>query len=226
MSAPPQTIARTLLIAAAVVAAGCGGGKNYLNENDDLRRKVMDLTEANAELEAKATGLEKQLQVEQKRQGIDLPEGLTRPACVGIELDAYTGPYDKDRDGKAEGIRVYLETHDAQGRHAPVVARISATVIAAEPGKDAVTVATQTFDMKQVNAAYRFGFTGVHYTLFVPVDASKINPDTTSLTLRVGLHDALTGQEPTDIRFGHLHLSSLPGRICDPVKPVSCHRRS
>ena len=122
-----------------------------------------------------------------------LPEGLHPPTCVRIELDSYTGPLDTDRDGRPDAVRLYMVSLDAQGRFVPTVGTLKVTLTTARPGAEAVTLATQTYEPKVYNAAYRSGITGAHYTVTLPIPLDKVPEGTQTLTLRVGLTDALTG---------------------------------
>jgi len=194
-----QPIARTrrrlscaaVLTYAAFLLSACGG--NYLNENDTLRRRVLELETQNTQLAQRVDGLETQLKIEQRAEGLDLPEGVHPPRTVALHLDAYTGPIDKNRDGKPDHLRFYVIPRDADQRFVPTLGELSISVVATPAGGAAQTLVRKTFDIKTFHAAYRSGLTGSHYTLDVPIDPATVPEGVEQLSLKASLHDALTG---------------------------------
>ena len=89
-----------MLAGGVLLSAGCGP-KNYLNENDKLRRQNMALKREIDELKDKLERRSGQLKVLKRRY--EAPSatqpGLSEPTFSKIELGQYSGPIDTDGDG-------------------------------------------------------------------------------------------------------------------------------
>lgn len=180
-----------------VTFLGCSAGpRNFENDNDTLRRQVIDLTEANAALTERVGGLEARVQAEQTRRDAKLPEGFVEPKMSRLRIHKYSGGVDTDGDGSDDAVRLYIETLDDRGRFVQTIASADVTVSVAPPGKPAVTLATKSFTPKEFDAAYRAGLTGTHYTLVVPLD-SVAPAGTEKLNVAVKVTDHSTGQSQT-----------------------------
>ncbi|MBI1367786.1 MAG: hypothetical protein GC162_03940 [Planctomycetes bacterium] len=176
-----------LVGAAGLCATGCSSGpRNFENDNDRLRKENTALTEKVAQLSDHVAGLEKQLQAEQSRRGVKLPESLVIPACTKITIDRYSGRVD-------DALRLYLSTLDAKGRFVQTIGRVSISVVAIEAGKEATVLGSTTIEAKDFDAAYRAGLTGTHYTLMCRVPG-KLPEGVTEVTVKVTLDDLVTGQ--------------------------------
>lgn len=175
---------------------GCRAGpKNFENENDRLRAQVMDLKEQLVTETDKAEGYARLIESHQQATHQDLPKGVIVPACSAIALDGYTDGVDSDGDGQTDLVRLYLLPQDPDGRFIQVVASVAASVVAITPGQEATTVATFQMNPSDFHKAYRSGLTGTHYTLEIPLGASKrsLPEGIEALTLRVKLTDLATG---------------------------------
>lgn len=176
-----------------VTIHGCSSGpRNFENDNDKLRRQVIDLTEQNAALSDRVAGLEARLQAEQTRRNAKLPDGFVEPKMSRLRIHKYSGGVDTDGDGSDDAVRIYLQTLDDRGRFVQTIATADITVSAAPPGKPAVTLATKSFTPKEIDAAYRAGLTGTHYTLVVPLDTAPAGIDKLNIAAKVT--DLSTGQ--------------------------------
>jgi hypothetical protein len=167
---------------------------NYLNENDRLRARVLELESQVARLHERTEAAEKRLEVEVRKQSAgqpELPQGVAPPHTSRIEIIKPSRGADTDRDGKEDAVRIYLATYDQHNRLLPTLATAKVTVAAARAGMEAVTVATREFDAKEFDAAYRSG-SGMHYTLVVPI-TGQIPQGVDKLAVTVELTDLLTG---------------------------------
>lgn len=182
------------LMACVMLLPACGP-KNFLNENDTLRRRVMELEGRVQELETRAVGAEKQLEIQ--KQGPDasragLPEGLHAPVVTRIAIAGASRGVDENKDGRDEAVRLYLQTFDKQDRFLPTVAEVKVTLSTAKAGQQAVTIAAASFSAVEFDQAYRSGIGGTHYTLRVPLD-QPLPEGVQDLTASVELKDLLTG---------------------------------
>lgn len=183
-AATPPWIPLLVILAATVTLTACGP-KNFVNENDQLRARVADLTEQNQKLQTDLTATQKALAVQQRESGVALPPGLTLPVVSRIEIGSYSGLAD-------HSVRLYLETYDQQGRFLPVIGGAKVTLSYTLPGQPAVTLATADFTPQQVDAGYRSGFAGTHYTLTIPL----------TKPIPADVHELLASVSFTDFRSG------------------------
>lgn len=192
-----RTLTLLLLMSLLVTSmvACTRGPRDFVNENDRLRRQNMELRETVAELRQRTANLERAIEIERSRADsplADVPPSVQPPAVTRIQIGRFSGGIDTDGDGADDAVRLYLNTLDARNRFVPAVGSVHVTVAAIPPGEDVRTLAAAEFDPEQVQQAYRSGFAGTHYTLIVPV--TEPAPDVTSVLVRVRFHDLLTGQ--------------------------------
>ena len=185
------TLSRGLRVAAAAAAAGllavsgCTlGPRNFENENDRLRREVMQLEEQVEELSAQ---LKRRLgEIQHLRAKLDVPPDVETPMLSDVELGRYTGAVDDDGDGRDDALVAYVRTLDQKGRFLPVSAEaaLAAAVIDVEGETPDVWVfQRQRFDTEAFDRAFRTGLTGTHYTLRLALPEQGELPE--EVTLRV-----------------------------------------
>ncbi len=192
----------------AMLSACHSGPRNYLNENDRLRRENLALNEKAVQLEQRVASQNRVIAAQQKqlarKEGLPPPpDGVQRPVPARLEIGSISGGIDTDGDGHDDALRLYLRTRDQQERFIQVIGRVSITAAALPPGSDAVTVATQTVDAAQLDAAYRSGLAGTHYTLQILI-TGEVPVDVTTLSVSIELKDLLHGQTlrtETALRF-------------------------
>lgn len=192
--------------AACLASVACHSGpRNFLNENDNLRRQ-------NLELREKVDGLQKQIDLRVAEiDTLNAQHGsATRPALGGtdvprvvkLDLDRYTGAIDTNGDGADDTLRIYLKTLDQHGRFLPAAGRAVVQVVAISPGTPPALIAEKTFEPREFDAAYRSGLTGTHFTLEVPLPAK---PPAGGATAKLTFTDAatnatLTAETPVKVR--------------------------
>ncbi len=154
----------------AFLLPGCGGPKNFLNDNDQLRRENLELTRQVETLDAQLQNRLGQIQALQKKnsQG-ELPPGADPPVVSGLKIDSYGGPIDTDRDGTDDLIRLYLLPTDQQGRMIPVAAALTAALVILPDQGEPQVIAQRSFTPAELDAAYRDGFTGPYYLCELPL---------------------------------------------------------
>lgn len=199
----------TLCLAAAVLLTACHAGpRNFLNENDRLRRENLELLESVERHERRIESLNRVIAAQEKQLAAKqdlppLPEGVQRPVCSRIAIGAFSGGVDTDNDGHDDLLRIYLQTYDQQDRNIVTLARVKVTAAVVPPGEQAVTLATKTWDAKSFDAAYRSSFAGTHHTLEIPI-AGNLPAQITQLTVSIELTDLLhshTLQTQQPLRF-------------------------
>lgn len=182
----------------ALALAGCHAApRNFLNDNDQLRRENLELREKVEQLQKKIDLRLAEIQsLEQRIKTASPPAvaGAKVPQAVKIAMDRYSGPIDTNHDGIDDAVRVYLLTQDGEGRFIPVAGRAVVQVVAIEPGRPPALLVEKTFEPNELDAAYRSGLTGTHYTLEVPL----VLPPPKGLrqaTVKATLTDAASGAQ-------------------------------
>lgn len=176
------------------VAAGCSSGpKNFLNDNDRLRRENLELAR---KVESLKTALERRgQQVQTLESKLGRPTGDTNadvPVLSAIKLGRYSGPIDTNADGQVDTLRLYVQTHDAQGRFLVTAATAQVQVVVLAADESPRVLADHAFTSAEFDAAYRSGFMGTHYTLDVPITKAELAAAPT-VTALVKLTDGDSG---------------------------------
>lgn len=188
---------------AAAGASGCtarvgGDGRDPSAHNDKLRRDNAELRRQIDETQRQIRLLEGELTSHRNRGpgGLDLPEGVAVPVLSGLAFARYTGPQDTDGDGADDTLRLYLRPLDQRGRMLVVAGTVNAQAV--ELRADAVprVVADRTFDPAELDAAYRTGLTGDHYSFDVSLPSEALG-SAKQLTVKVTLTEAATGSSVT-----------------------------
>lgn len=199
----PRPWAFACAVLAALTFAGCRTKpKDFDNENDALRRQVIDLESQVAslsaergELQAKLAELarEREAAVDSGSAAAEVVESL--PRCAGIEFSRFTGVADRDGIPGPEAIDVYIRPFDGRQRFVQVAGRLSVTATlvpsgtAAEPLGTAKasgsspggsptqaqprTLAKVDLGPRDLREAYRSGPLGTHYTVSLPLDPAN-----------------------------------------------------
>ncbi|MAE65087.1 MAG: hypothetical protein CMJ18_12525 [Phycisphaeraceae bacterium] len=173
----------------------CGGPRNFLNENDRLRRQNLELNEQIEKLQAQIESRIQEidaLQAQQEQGGAAARiDGADPPRLSRLRFGRYSGPVDSDGDGQHDQVRIYLHTLDQHGRFVPVsgraVVRANIATANAAPG----TIASRAWEPPEFDQSYRSGITGTHYTLELDLPAGAAGVE--RIQLYVALHDAATG---------------------------------
>lgn len=195
--APIRVHPRLSAAVALLLLAGCGGGGDFLNENDRLRA-------VNLKLERQVETLQKQLalrldEIDAARQalgGAPAVEGARPPRLARIVFDRYTSAVDTDADGVDDTVRIYIRTLDGQGRFMPVSGEVTARLVAIASKDAPDVVADRTWSPSQWDEAYRAGFLTAHYTIELELP-QPLPPGVQKPTLHVTLTQGATGAEFT-----------------------------
>lgn len=202
----PKRSAILPLLAAVAAAAltGCTQGpRDFENENDRLRRRVLELENEVESLRAERSELRAKLAEAQRTPGGVAPEALEAlPRVAGINIDRLSGPDDTDRDGAPDRIVVYVKPYDARQRFLQIAGELAVDAFALPPGAGAEPqrIASITLSPDELRDAYRYDFTGQYYSAAIPLDGARI-PEGASVLLRAAFDDAVTGQTHTAERI-------------------------
>ena len=183
---------------AALLALGCRTG-SFENENDDLRRRNMELAEQVAELQDRIELRENEIDAleQQLHDGTKPMEGVASPRLVAVRLGRYSGPLDTDGDGVDDQVRVYVQTLDQQSRFMPVAGRASLQIAHVQPEQEPKLIAERVYESADLDAAYRTGLTGTHYTLETPLP-QPLPAGVGQITVTVFVTSADTGATLSD----------------------------
>ena len=189
----------TLLCGIIPLTACTAGPRNFANDNDRLR-------EENLRLQRRVLSLDSQLQNAQQQIGHlqrhadrtprTTPDGqpVDAPRLTSLKFDRLSGILDTDSDGTADHARLYVRTLDQHGRFIPVAARASAQVVSINPGHPPTVLGETALTAQEMDAAYRSGITGTHYTITLPID-NKRPVEHEDVTAKVVLTDLQHGTE-------------------------------
>lgn len=220
---PTDTCPWAFACAAMAIAAlvGCRAKpKDFDNENDALRRQVIDLeaqvqslTAERGELQAKVAEMsrERDASIDSGSAAAEVVESL--PRCAGIEFSRYSGLADRDGTPGPEAIDVYLRPFDGRRRFVQVAGRLSITATlvpsgsAQEPLGTAVsqptaprgsattqprTLTRVDLGPRELREAYRSGPLGTHYSVSLPLNPPN-QPLDGVVVVYVTLIDAISG---------------------------------
>lgn len=179
---------------AMISLSGCGSSLTS-DEADALRRKVLDLEKMNLQMSLRTTELEAEL----KRQsaGLDsLPVEIREntPRVARLTIGRLSHARDDDDDGRSETLLIYVDPEDGFGRFVQLVGTLTVHAAILPADRDALTIGRFTLKPGPLRAAYRSGFSGMHYTIELPIQLSPENSGQTCL-VRVIFEDGHTGLE-------------------------------
>ena len=203
------TRAGSMLCVSALALMGSASGcrSDFRTPDDGLRRTVLEQKNRIAQLEAEVTR-RKAAAVAREREiarlstpphaaqaaGVEeavgsIEDGVEVPRLAGLRYDGWSGPDDRDGDGVAEVVRLFVQPIDQLGRMRPVAARVTAKLV--RVGGE--TLWERTLSPAEWDAAYRTGFTGPYYAVNVPLEGAVAEAGLEGLAVRVELVEAVTG---------------------------------
>ena len=168
---------------------------SYANENDDLRR-------ANLELEREIDRSQERIDLllgelgalRERNEGEEPIEGAVRPVLSGLKFARYSGPQDRDDDGKPEVLRLYLRPVDQMGRMHVTAGQMKVQAVELQAATPPRVIAERTVTPQELDAAYRTGFTGDTYSIDLDLPAN-LDADIEELTVRADLTETGTGHK-------------------------------
>ena len=182
-----------LIAVVAVGLCGCQSGRAIAEENDRLRRVVLDFEDEVARLSGRISELESALETSAELRGADPVIESVTPRVVAIEIDRLS--HIAQREDAASAL-IFVKPRDARSRMIQLVGSLSAQIVWIPLEGEAATLAGTTFDPETVRDAYRSSFMGTHYSFELPLDASTLARvrEHDGLIVRVSFTDGLTGR--------------------------------
>lgn len=163
-AAAKRCVALALVFALPACTFTLGGNPNAADEvraeNLKLKKQVDELS---TKLELR-TGEIDALRQQQEAGAVPMP-GAETPVFSKLVMDRYSGAIDTDKSGKDDLVRIYVKTLDQQGRFMPVAGRGVIQVVLIRPDAEPQVLVETTYEPAELDAAYRTGITGTHYTL-------------------------------------------------------------
>lgn len=168
------------------------------DEKDDLSREVARLE---ADLDRKLAQIDQlESQLAEGKVSVAGVKAGDIPRAVKIELTRYSMPVDTDDDGKDDTLRLLVRPGDQSGRAIPVAGEAVIALLAKPAEGEAVTLVEKRIAAKELEAAYRSGFTGTHYRLEAAISdkarEQALQPGTVLVATAV-VTDAATGAKLT-----------------------------
>ena len=157
------------LVAAALLAAGCGP-RNFANENDVLRARVMDLEDEIEALKLRNAELAAELEAASSApDSLDEDVRANIPQIAEINIDRRSHVRDADDDGVNDMLVVYVKPRDGLGRFVQMVGTLTVRAELLTEFGDALDAGHVTLSPTELRAAYRSSFMGAHYTVELPI---------------------------------------------------------
>ncbi len=212
-----------LVPAAAALAAGCSSGpKNFENDNDALRRQVLQMDQEitslraqRAELAAKLSELNRALNAQSSGLTNDALEAL--PRCAELQIGALSGPVDSDSIPGLDAFDLYISPLDGLRRFTQITGSLTATVsLLPTPDNNnsqsqPSLLASASLGPAELRDAYRSSFMGTHYSLRLPLhQPNQPLPPHGVLASTITFDDALTGARLTATATRELPTPSDP----------------
>jgi hypothetical protein len=186
------------VLTATLGLGGCGGPKNFVNDNDRLREENLKLKQQVGELNEQVELRQSEVQaLRQQSAGERSIKDANPPVLVKIAFNRYSGAVDTNSDGRDDLIRIYLTTLDHRDRLLPVAGRLKLQVVTIHDDKAPELLAERTWEPDEFDNAYRSSFTGYHYTLELGLPES-MEPTINSVVVKATFTEAVTGHVLTE----------------------------
>lgn len=189
--------AAAILLLVLPAACTVGGARSVSEENDRLRRRIMELESQTGTLQGERDELAVKLREIPATDLIAAGEALEAlPICTGIVLASESGFEPFDPAKPATGVIVSVRPLDGRGRFVQVAGTLTVEALLM-PGSigsgsgDVVRLAAATLEPLQLREAYRDGFGGARYVVELPLETPLDRSAHPALVLRAQLADAL-----------------------------------
>lgn len=205
VSRRPAVTLAVLVLVTFPLAACSSGPRNFFNENDRLRKENARLLQQVEELQRNIElRLAEIKQLESQSPNAPAIEGASVPRAVELKFDRHSGAIDTNGDGTDDTLRVYVRPLDQRGRFIVVAGRMSLQAVAITPGQQPALLIDRVFTPAEIDAAYRSGLTGTHYTLEAPLP-NPLPDGVNEVTVKITFTDAadgavITAETPTKLR--------------------------
>lgn len=183
-----------LLLVLTAGLVGCGGKKNFLNENDQLRRQNLEMADKMRDLEQQINQRINEIEALEKRLHAQATtiEDADVPRLEKLRFGRYSAALDNNGDGLDDMVRVYLHTLDRQDRFMPISGEAGIRIVTLADDKEPAMIAERAYDLSQLDKAYRTSIMGTHYVLEVTLP-SPIPDGVDRAVVDVRIRDASSG---------------------------------
>jgi len=179
----------------ALALAACAGPRNFDNENDRLRRELLEARAEIDRLTESERRLAEALQAERNAAERRAPSEqalAVMPRAERLVIGRLSGPVPA-----GDAVDLYLTPLDDRARFVQVTGTLTVRLDLlppAEAGSPAEPrlLATLTLGPAELREAYRSGLTGTHYSLRVPLDR-PLGGTGGSISAAARLDDLVTG---------------------------------
>ncbi|MBI5763306.1 MAG: hypothetical protein HZA51_07270 [Planctomycetes bacterium] len=182
------------MVCALIALTGCDptAGGNGVSQSNDFEQK---LAEANRIRAAQSDQLAEQARVIQQLRGMDASKRLEQLVHVDrIEIERLSGGYDDDKDGRDDGVIVYLRLLDAEGDVIKATGSASVKLFDLSKGDGGQPVAQGRWTAEQMRTLWFGKMMTDHYSLRVPLPSGISITPGAPLTATVEFTDLMTGR--------------------------------
>jgi len=183
-----------------------GSDKSLSQQNDELRARLLDLTNQLDAAQQQSNELRRQIEaLAAATQSAGAPSSAeliqATPRVTVLTIGDKSHAVDEDRDGIADHLNLYIHAEDGLGRFIQLVGDLSILAALLDQQSGASTIGQVQLTPMQVRDAYRSSFTGTHYTISVPITLpataahSRATAARWSATVRAVFRDGTTGAE-------------------------------
>lgn len=186
-----------MVLSSAVVVsavAGCGPTKadprvTQIQELEDrVEQQGRDLAAKDAQLQAQAD----QIQTLQGLGGDKAIDRLVHVSSIGI--DQLSGGYDDDRDGRDDGLVIYLRLLDDEQDSIKAAGSVLVRVMDLAAAEGPVMLGEVSFGAEELKSMWYGRLMSSHYAIKVPLASLALPPARDRLTVRALYTDLLTGR--------------------------------
>ena len=175
---------RVMVLSLVLTLTACSSGpKNFLNDNDKLRRENLDLKRQVDDLNAALQRRVDEVATLEQQLADNGDTNARAPRLTTVKLGRYSGVVDTDGYGAPDLFRLFVVTLDQDGRFLPIRAEAVVRVVELPVEGEPRLIVRQEFSPVQVKDNYRSGFTGTHYRLEVALPADTPPDFTVRVTL-------------------------------------------
>jgi|GEM_PF-2019777 len=180
---------------------GCGGDTPPEVVEDAGRLSTIQ------ELQDKVQAQQQQLLMKDaqlKRQAVEIRELRARPTQIPlddlvhlekVDIDTLSGGYDENRDGRPDGIRVYLRLYDQFNGRMRATGAVEVRLLDLSQPAERQVVGQVKLDKDQLNDCwYGALLSSEHYTISVPWKDASNSPLSQPITVLVSFSDLLSGR--------------------------------
>ena len=187
-----------LIVLSATCVCACGK-KNYLNENDALRAKVLDQQKELDDLKRRTEELRIEVQSLTTAPG-EVSEEVLLATPRPVELSIGRWTHVQFSEGEPARLVLYVSPVDGRGRFTQLVGSIQISAFLLPMNGEPSTIGTLTCGPLEVREAYRHTLMSTHYTFDVPLNLPPLNTGSAeqqTVFVRAVFTDGYTGQTLT-----------------------------